>query len=85
MYTIENHLLHLNLGAGVNRDAAKAPCRGKSGRQRPDLPLLMIIIGRIICCNESDDKVTIKSRNWCSMQHAASVPIYPCNCFICSL
>ena len=82
MYTIENHLLQLNLGAGVNRDAAKAPCRGKSGPPRPDLPLLMIIIGCIICYNERGDKVTKKPRKLVQPPHAASVPIYPCNCSV---
>ena len=38
MYTIENHLLHLHKGAGLNRDAR----RGKQGRCiSPCLPLQM--------------------------------------------
>ena len=39
-------------------------------------------IGCIICYNERGDKVTKKPRKLVQPPHAASVPIYPCNCSV---
>ena len=69
MYTIENHLLHLNMGAGGSRDALQ----GVVGTLRPDYPLLIFIM----CCNQKYDKVTMKTMQP-MLRCTCSVPTTPC-------